>query len=102
MVAQNSKPSVTVMVKSIAIQMRVVVQYSLLTMSVTTISFLDIPILAICACNMFQQSTYRSVRIYGLLLLLLEIFTVVALKGHYYMDIYAAVATYYMVKNFIA
>lgn len=54
--------------------------------------------LAMCATGLLFQSKKRSTRIYAFLFALLEISTVVVLKGHYFMDIYTAIMTYFALR----
>jgi len=51
-----------------------------------------------CAAGLLIQSEYKWVKIYAVLFAMLEITTIIVLKGHYFMDIYAAIATYLAVR----
>lgn len=54
--------------------------------------------LAMCTAGLLWQSKSRWIKVYGILLALFEITTIVVLKCHYYQDIYAAVVTYFAVR----
>lgn len=55
---------------------------------------------ALCSGLEIASSKNLFYKLYGILFILYEIFIIISINGHYFMDIYGAISTYYMMNYF--